>query len=153
MVATRPGVVERIHADGHAIGNHTWSHQIPDGTAGWKSRSLAREIGKTQSAIRDVVREQPCYFRPPGGVVKGARRAYQAKHLSMVLWSVDTRDWSGTSASAIRKRARAGLKQTNPVILLHDGGSSRSATAKALVGIIADYKAHGYEFVTFSRVQ
>jgi peptidoglycan/xylan/chitin deacetylase (PgdA/CDA1 family) len=68
----------------------------------------------------------------------------------MVLWSVDTRDWAGTSASTIRKRARAGLKQRNPVVLLHDGGSTRSQTARALVGIIADYRAKGYEFATFS---
>ena len=100
-------------------------------------KSLAREIDKTQSAIRDVVGEEPCYFRPPGGVVKGARRVYRAEPLSMVLWGQSTHA-TGRSRFAlptIRKRARAGLKQTNPVILLHDGGSSRSQTARALVGI------------------
>ncbi len=151
MVAARPAVLRQIAAEGHAIGNHSWSHSIPDSSVGWKRKALAREIKRTQSVIRDVVGEEPCYFRPPGGVVKGARRVCRAEQLSMALWSVDTRDWTTTSAAAIRRRAKAGLAQQNPVVLLHDGGSAPAQTVRALPRIIADYKAKGYEFVTFSR--
>lgn len=36
------------------------------------------------------------------------------------------------------------------MILLHDGGGYRGATVAALPGIIADYRASGYRFVTLS---
>jgi peptidoglycan/xylan/chitin deacetylase (PgdA/CDA1 family) len=52
----------------------------------------------------------------------------------------------------IRKRAAAGLAEEHPVILLHDGGGNRAATVAALVGIIEDYRAHGYRFVTLDKM-
>jgi peptidoglycan/xylan/chitin deacetylase (PgdA/CDA1 family) len=39
------------------------------------------------------------------------------------------------------------------VILLHDGGGNRVATVAALVGIINDYRSHGYRFVTLDEVR
>jgi peptidoglycan/xylan/chitin deacetylase (PgdA/CDA1 family) len=35
--------------------------------------------------------------------------------------------------------------------LLHDGGGNRSATVAALQGIIDDYRARGYHFVTLAK--
>jgi peptidoglycan-N-acetylglucosamine deacetylase len=52
----------------------------------------------------------------------------------------------------IRKRAAAGLNEEHPVILLHDGGGDQAATAAALVGIVEDYRAHGYRFVTLDKM-
>lgn len=73
----------------------------------------------------------------------------------MILWSVDTRDWAAPPnkkfAPVIQKRAAAGLEQKHPVILLHDGGGNRVATVAALVGIINDYRSHGYRFVTLEE--
>jgi peptidoglycan/xylan/chitin deacetylase (PgdA/CDA1 family) len=98
---------------------------------------------------------KPCLFRPPGGIVKGARQATHTAGLSMILWSTDPRDWavsaSKKSASVIRKRVSAGLHEQHPVILLHDGGGNRSATVAALQGIIDDYRARGYQFVTLAE--
>jgi peptidoglycan/xylan/chitin deacetylase (PgdA/CDA1 family) len=72
----------------------------------------------------------------------------------MILWSTDPRDWAASaskkSASVIRKRVAAGLTEEHPVILLHDGGGNRSATVATLQGIIDDYRARGYEFVTLA---
>jgi peptidoglycan/xylan/chitin deacetylase (PgdA/CDA1 family) len=76
----------------------------------------------------------------------------------MILWSVDTRDWANRPAGAvnfarvIRKRAAAGLAEEHPVILLHDGGGDRAATVAALPGIIEDYRARGYRFVTLGKI-
>jgi peptidoglycan-N-acetylglucosamine deacetylase len=152
--AAEPEMLRRIVAGGNALGDHTWSHHIPNAAAGWNSRKLAWEIEHTRRAIVDATRLQPCLFRAPGGIVKGAKSVTRAAGLSMVLWSVDTRDWQTPStgnskfASVIRKRAGLGLTQEHPVILLHDGGGNREATLAALPEIIDDYRAHGYQFVT-----
>ncbi len=151
--AADPEMLRRIIAGGNALGDHTWSHHIPKAAAGWNRSKLAREIERTRRAIVDATGLQPCLFRPPGGIVKGAETVTRTAGLSMVLWTVDTRDWSlpskGNSkfASVIRKRAALGLTEEHPVILLHDGGGNREATVTALPEIINDYRAHGYQFV------
>jgi peptidoglycan/xylan/chitin deacetylase (PgdA/CDA1 family) len=38
------------------------------------------------------------------------------------------------------------------VILLHDGGRDQAAAVAALPGIIEDYPAHGYRFVTLGKI-
>jgi peptidoglycan/xylan/chitin deacetylase (PgdA/CDA1 family) len=153
--AAEPEMLRRIVAGGNAIGDHTWSHRIPSAKAGWKSGALTKEIDHTRRVIVDATAREPCLFRPPGGITKGAENVAHAAGLSMILWSVDTRDWAAPPttkfASVLRKRAAAGLKQQHPVILLHDGGGNRVATVAALAGIINDYRAHGYRFVTLDQ--
>jgi peptidoglycan-N-acetylglucosamine deacetylase len=153
--AAEPEMVRRIAADRHALGNHSWSHRIPSAKAGWKHSTLTTEIERANRAILAATGLKPCLFRPPGGIVKGAGKATRTAGLSMILWSTDPRDWAASankkSASVIRKRVAAGLAEEHPVILLHDGGGDRSATVGALQGIIDDYRAHGYQFVTLAE--
>jgi peptidoglycan-N-acetylglucosamine deacetylase len=153
--AAEPEMLQRIVAEGHALGNHTWSHHIPSARAGWKPNTLNREIERTRRAIVNATGREPCLFRPPGGITKGARAVTRAAGLSMILWSVDTRDWSVPPdtkfAPAIRSRAATGLKEERPVILLHDGGGNQAATVAALPEIINDYRSHGYQFVSFAE--
>ena len=153
--AAEPAMLRRILADGHALGDHTWSHRIPNLSAGWNPTTLATEIKRTRRAVFDATGLRPCLFRPPGGIVKGAETATHAASLSMILWSVDTRDWSAAPnkkyGPVIRKRAAVGLTQQHPVILLHDGPGNRAATVAALEGIINDYQSRGYRFVTFDQ--
>jgi peptidoglycan/xylan/chitin deacetylase (PgdA/CDA1 family) len=143
--------VKRAYAAGHAVENHSWSHPWPNQRTGWNRRSIRAQIRRTNAAISSVTGQQPCYFRPPQGVVKGAEQETRSAGLSIALWSVDTRDWAtrGPSAAArIRTRAQLGLEQHHPVILMHDGGGNRAATVAALPGVIDDYRRHGYQFVT-----
>jgi peptidoglycan/xylan/chitin deacetylase (PgdA/CDA1 family) len=158
QVAAEPEMLRRVLADGHALGNHTWSHKMPRAATGWNPTKLAGEMERTSRAIFHATGLKPCLFRPPGGIVKGADRVGRRAGLSVILWSVDTRDWAdpptgGKSfAAVIRKRAAAGLNEEHPVILLHDGGGDQAATVAALAGIIEDYRTHGYRFVTLEKM-
>lgn len=154
--AANPEMLQRIVAGGHVLGDHTWSHRMPSASAGWKRSRLTGEIEHTRRAILDATGLEPCLFRPPGGIVKGAKTVAHAAGLSMVLWSVDTRDWAPSKdrrkfSTIIRKRAALGLTEEHPVILLHDGGGNRESTVAALPEIINDYRAQGYRFVTFDE--
>jgi peptidoglycan-N-acetylglucosamine deacetylase len=157
-VAAEPEMLRRVLAEGHALGNHTWSHTMPRAASGWNRKTLAREIARTRRAVVDAAGLKPCLFRPPGGIVKGAGKVSRDAGLSMILWSIDTRDWADPPtgdknfATVIRKRAAAGLIEEHPVILLHDGGGDRAATVAALPGIIEDYRAHGYRFVALDKM-
>jgi peptidoglycan/xylan/chitin deacetylase (PgdA/CDA1 family) len=153
MVAERPDVLRAIVDSGHLIGNHTWSHRTPPSSMGWKAATLTREIARTGREITKATGQVPCLFRPPGGVIKGAGKVSRNASLSMTIWSVDTRDWSGQSpgnpkfTDKVRKRADAGLSQEHPIVLMHDGGGYRGRTVAALPRIIDDYRAAGYQFV------
>jgi len=153
--AAEPEMLRRILADGHTLGDHTWSHRIPSSSAGWNPKTLSTEIKRTRRAVFDAAGLSPCLFRPPGGIIKGAERVTHAASFSIILWSVDTRDWSAPPhkkyGPVIRKRAAVGLTQQHPVILLHDGPGNRAATVAALEGIINDYRSRGYRFVTFDQ--
>ncbi|HZA30253.1 MAG TPA: polysaccharide deacetylase family protein [Propionibacteriaceae bacterium] len=153
MVIERPDTLRAIVDSSHLLGNHTWSHSTPPSSVGWKAARLTREIARTRREIVRVTGQDPCFFRPPGGVIKGAEKISRQASLSMTIWSVDTRDWSGRTpgnlkfADKIRQRARAGLKEEHPIVLMHDGGGDRASTVAALPGIIDDYRAAGYQFV------
>jgi peptidoglycan-N-acetylglucosamine deacetylase len=153
--AATPDMLRRIVAEGHVLGDHTWSHNIPSAKTGWKASTLTREIEQTRQVIVTATGREPCLFRPPGGITKGAHKVVRSVGLSMIIWSVDTRDWAAPPnpkfASVIQKRAAAGLKEEHPVILLHDGGGNQVATVAALAGIINDYRSHGYQFVTLAE--
>ena len=148
-VAADPDRVREMHAAGHAVENHSWSH--PNARRGrWKPQVIGKEIERTSAAIAEVTGQPPCFFRPPQGVVPGSEDEAAAAGLTIALWSVDTRDWAVRSSKAIRTRARQGLDEPNPVVLLHDGGGDRRATLTALPGIIEDYRTAGYVFVTLA---
>gem|GEM_PF-691264 len=153
MVTERPDLLREIVNSGHLVGNHTWSHRTPPSSMGWKGATLAREIARTSREITKATGQVPCHFRPPGGVMKGAGKISRNAGLSMAIWSVDTRDWSGQSAGKpsftdkVRKRARTGLSEDHPIVLMHDGGGYRGWTVAALPRIIDDYRAAGYQFV------
>jgi peptidoglycan/xylan/chitin deacetylase (PgdA/CDA1 family) len=152
--AAHPKTLRKIAAGGHVIGNHTWSHPTPSSRTGWRAATLSSQIDRTQRAVVEATGRQPCLFRPPGGVFQGAEKVSRRAGVSIVLWSVDPRDWASQrqrDVALIRQRARLGLEQQHPVILLHDGGGYRGATLAALPGIIEDYRSQGYLFVTLDH--
>ena len=88
-------------------------------------------------------------MRPPyGAYTKADLPAIGAAgYGTVVLWDVDTLDWTGNSVSTIVSRAITGANGS--IILMHAGPAN---TPKALPAIIAWYRAHGYTFVTVPQL-
>jgi peptidoglycan-N-acetylglucosamine deacetylase len=151
QVAAEPDLTRRVAAAGNLVENHSWSHRYPRQVPGGWSRAFLREdLQRADFVLRATTGRQPCWFRPPGGFLTPALGpAARAVHLRVVLWSVDTRDWANQKASRIAQAALAGLDQTHPIVLMHDGGGPRSGTVAALPAVIGAYRTHGYRFVRF----
>lgn len=90
---------ERAHAQGHWIGNHTWTHSRPLGEQ--PGHEVAKlEIGRTQAEIGALSHDPPL-FRPTGGGGNLDRRLLspeaaamlQADGYTCVLWNAVPRDW------------------------------------------------------------
>lgn len=132
---------------GYPIGNHTMSHkELPL----ISSTSVRAQICNFRKTVEPIIgRKTIDWFRPPYGSWNSrvATIAAGCGYRHMLLWDVDTRDWSGISASAIATRALAGTKGS--IILLHAGPAN---TPYALQRIINGYKARGYTFVTIPQM-
>lgn len=113
-----PGLVKRIAAEGHSIGNHSYSHPHP-----WfLSRSDAqREITNTAKIIEQITGTQPRWFRPPHGRLGYAlQQQTLLDNLTTVLWSRSIIDW-GLLGSPRGIRQRLDRIAPGDIVLMHDG--------------------------------
>lgn len=146
QVQKYPQLVKQIINEGHAVGNHTWSHQYHL----YDEAAAAHEIDDNAALIYKLTGVKTSLFRPPAGILNNGLVAYaQEKKYAAIMWSVDSKDWRNRSFTA-QSLLKSVLKEAKPggIILLHDGGGDRSSTVKALPELIAQLKKHGYNFVT-----
>ncbi len=142
QVASRASTAAEIVARGNEVADHSWMHEF-----GPSASSIAR----TRAAIEKASGWRTCDFRPPyGGIRSGLVADAGALGLSTVLWDVDTRDWADQTASRITRVASSG--RSGSIVLMHDGGGPRAATAASVAATIASYRSRGFEFVTVDEL-
>jgi peptidoglycan-N-acetylglucosamine deacetylase len=114
-----PRLVERMHAEGHVVGNHSQDHSH-FGMFGRRTY-WRKQLEMTDEAIRQAIGRRPALFRPPMGQKTGhvTRAAAMSGH-TIVTWTRSAYDGVGASPQRIVRRltvpARAG-----DILLLHDG--------------------------------
>lgn len=146
-ISRYPDVLQRIVADGHLLGNHTWSHPyIVNSEA-----DAYREIERTAELIYDYTRVRTQLFRPPGGYLNNALTPYSARqNHTITMWSVDSSDYFLSQSEILHQV----LAEVHPgaIILLHDGGGPRHDTVAALPLLIESLQQQGYEFLTVTEL-
>lgn len=139
-----PKLARRIHADGHEIGLHGYSHSS---MKNMENETLEREISDTFALLPDGC--QPVFLRPPGGECSAAvTNAAAQTGLAILGWSVDPKDWANHSAPAITAAVTAKIRDGD-VILLHDMSDS---SVDAAFSIIDQLKKQGFTFVTVKEL-
>lgn len=129
------------------IANHTYDHR--DLANLCYSAQLA-EMTRQDAVVKSDLGLTPLPFmRPPYEAFDAATRiaATAAGKKDLVLWDVDTLDWTGLSARAITIRALAG--RDGSIVLMHTFPLNTSA---ALPTIIARYRARSFTFVTIGTL-
>ena len=142
-VEAYPEIVKEIYAEGHLIGNHTYSHiQLTSKN----EESFKQEILRTNEAIKEVTGQDTIYVRPPYG---SWNKEFE-KELNMfpVLWTVDPLDWCSSDASRIVRSVCSKAKE-NDIILMHD---QYKTTVTAALKIVDELTQKGYEFVTVDEL-
>jgi peptidoglycan-N-acetylglucosamine deacetylase len=144
-----PEIAKKVVADGHTIGNHTWSHLYKS----MDQDQVKAEVDNTTASIYKKTGAKTVFFRPPGGELKNGLVEYAAgKKYVTALWSVSPGDakkgaTSEKIVSDVVENARSGS-----VILLHDGGGDRTETLKALPEIIRQLRGKGFKFVSLPEL-
>jgi peptidoglycan/xylan/chitin deacetylase (PgdA/CDA1 family) len=133
-------LMQRIVREGHAPGNHSWSHRVP-------GVGIANELSYTQKAVKETTGVTPCVARAPGGQYWSFTAAARQQKLNLIQWDVDTNDWKSPAASVIANGVLANMKPGS-IILMHDGPGYRTNTIAALPAILRGLKKRGYQSVT-----
>lgn len=154
QVAAYPGILKRIYAEGHEIGNHTYSHTLMESAA---ECDVLSEIQDTSELVEKLIGSATRWLRPVGGALSAAYvHAAESSGHTLVLWNIDTQDWRAARGLGRSDEIRMCITEPAPangsVILMHDGGGFRGATVKALKAIIPALREQGYQFCTLSEL-
>jgi peptidoglycan/xylan/chitin deacetylase (PgdA/CDA1 family) len=125
-LATAQGasLIERAHAEGHWIGNHTWTHSLP---LGYRAPdAIEQEIGRTQQAIGPLAHPRKL-FRPFGGggrldqgLLSPAAVDFLVRgRFTCVLWNAIPRDWDDPDGWVERALAQCAAASWT-LMVLHD---------------------------------
>lgn len=141
-----PHLLKRIIMEGHEIGNHSFNHD-------YQQRRLVEEIKLTDQEVFVSTGTHTYFYRPPGGSLsKNQLETVKKNGHTVVLWSVDSKDWRNPGVKQIVDNVNKNVFP-GAIILLHDGGYQRTQTVKALGPIIDALRERGYRLTTLSGLK
>ncbi|MBS1840343.1 MAG: glycosyltransferase [Acidobacteria bacterium] len=152
-----PQILRREYAEGHSIGNHTYTHPAFDEIS---PTQLRWELNLTQRLIGSTLGAKSILFRPPYGIDHQPEYAEEVSLLPVaqdmgyviVGQKIDPHDWRQPYGKQVPSQeiVDSVLRQAanGNIILFHDGGGDRSQTVAALPQVIDKLREEGYEFVS-----
>ncbi|MET8049955.1 MULTISPECIES: polysaccharide deacetylase family protein [unclassified Streptosporangium] len=146
-VKSRPAFAKRMVAEGHDIGNHSYSHPHLRELSEDKIRE---ELTKTQDIVKKSTGKYPTTIRPPYGEFD-QRVAAIATEMGMpiVLWNGGSRDWATKNEKAIYDEVLKNAKRDG-VILMHDWVEQ---TVKVMPKLLTALQKQGYHMVAVSSLR
>ena len=142
-IPSRAAEVQRMIAEGHEIGNHTYSHKYLNKCDAATIRSQVAKCNETVAATTGV---SPALMRLPGGNKNSTVLANVA--MPIILWNVDTLDWKYRNAEHV-KGAVIGKVKDGDIVLMHELYGS---TATAVETIVPTLVSQGFQLVTVSEL-
>jgi len=147
-IAGREQLVRQLLADGHEVGNHSFSHQR---MALHRAAFYEEEIVRTDALLRRAGVPSPNLFRPPfGKKLTGLPNALARHNYRMILWDVEDPPGAATPrdyADAIVRQARPGS-----IILMHVMYSRNRIAREALPLAVRGLQARGLRIVTVGEL-
>lgn len=147
MVRRYPDIVRRMVAEGHELGNHTWTHPT---LTQYGDAGVLAEIDRTQDIVFQTVGHYPATFRPPYGAFspRQSRMLHAARSLPTVNWSVDPQDWRRPGPAVVARRMVEGARP-GAIILAHD---IHAGTVNAVPAAIDGLQDLGLRCITLSEL-
>ncbi len=138
-IAGQEALLQRIHEEGHLIGNHSYTHHFWFDLFGM--RRMLDELRKTDDAVYQVIGNRPHFFRPPYGVTNpNLRNAVRRGGYHSLGWNIRSLDTVAKEAEPLLRRITERL-QPGSIILLHD---SPAVTVQILPALIKHIHDNGY---------
>lgn len=136
-------IVEQMYREGHQIGNHTFEHV---NLKEYSEDGQKCQLLLCNEAVSQVIGREPHFIRPPFGEISDSLKSWV--RTPIIMWSVDTKDWTGKSASDIADYIVKNI-QPGDIVLLHD---IYKESVKGALMAVDTLKKQGYEFVTIEEL-
>lgn len=145
--AEYPEILQRMIAEGHEIGNHSWNHPSLNRMSEAAAKS---QLDRTTAAIVKATGIKPATMRPPYGATNAKlnKRFDEEYGMKVIMWSVDPLDWKYRNSDRVQREILSGATPGG-IILAHD---IHASTVAAMPGTLDALKAKGYEFATVSEL-
>ncbi|MGN7721466.1 polysaccharide deacetylase family protein [Chitinophaga sp. 22620] len=138
-VAAEPELLRRIHAEGHLVGNHSYSHHTLFDL--YPTFKMKADLQKANEEIARAIGETPKLFRPPYGVTNPMLAKAVAKFdLISVGWSIRSLDTMIKDEDELFERVTKNIK-AGDIFLFHD---TCEATANILPALIKKLQREGF---------
>lgn len=146
-VETYPEILKAITEQGHAIGNHSFSHDLMidfNSTENWLN-----EIKQTDNAIRKITGKKTTLFRPPFGVTTPKLvKALKVTDHEVIGWNIRSYDTVTKNPVSILKRLTKHIKP-GAIILLHD---KQKNVLPVLEHLLQFLQKQNYQAVTINEL-
>lgn len=135
--------MQRMAAEGHEIGNHTYEHKYLHKLS---AAEIQYQISKGSQIIQEVSGVAPTTVRLPGG----NKNATVLANVNgpIIMWSIDTLDWKTRNTQSTVDKVLGNVKDGD-VVLMHE---LYKQTGDAAVQIIPKLVERGYQLVTVSEM-
>ena len=142
-----PQIVRQMVAEGHEIGNHTWTH---GSLTSMSDEQIRKELRMSADAVYEATGHRPQTIRPPYGAINARIKdlMYAEFGYPTIMWSVDPQDWRRPGVSVVTSRIVNGARP-GAILLAHD---IHAPTIEAMPGTFDQLLAQGYRFVTVSQL-
>ncbi len=139
-VERHDALARRIAAEGHTLGNHSYSHPR------FESLSLDEqmdEIARTERLLQGIDGRARHAFRPPRGVLTLPMLARMVGRRHRIdYWSYDSLDYSRRPVPELLETMRRHPPRDGDIILMHDDSDHSLALLRELLPV---WKAQGFE--------
>src|SRR6266478_4333497 len=146
-IGQNPDVLRREVAEGHEIGNHSWSHP---NLAKLSDEGVRTQLQRTEDIIVKTTGVRPKLMRPPYGELAKLQRILVNHDFGykVILWDVDPLDWKRPGSNVVAQRIITGARPGS-IILSHD---IHPPTIAAMPQVFDALLAKGFKFVTVSEL-
>ncbi|HOP43009.1 MAG: polysaccharide deacetylase family protein [Flavobacteriales bacterium] len=136
--ADHPAILDRIRAEGHAVGNHTWDHANGWSTTG---RAYLRSVLACDAVVGSRL------FRPPYGRITRGQVSALKKRFRIVMWDVLSADFDTTIDGARCVDNMVRHVRPGSIVVLHDSLKAWDRLRIALPRALEHFSREGYSFV------
>lgn len=130
-------ILDRIVAEGHSLGNHTYSHK-----SGWHSDNIAyfHNIRRCARLVKSSL------FRPPYGRIKPNQASFLRRHYQIIMWDVLSGDFDPNVSSEKCLDNVVQNVENGSIVVFHDSEKAYTSLEYALPRCLETLSKQGYTF-------
>ena len=136
-VEEHPEIYQRILAEGHAVGNHSYSHP-----SGWKTKNedYFKDVKKGNKTVQSKI------FRPPYGRITRSQANKLKGEYNIIMWNVLSGDYDEKVSPERCLSNVVDNTESGSIIVFHDSEKAEQSLRYALPKAIEMLLVKGFKF-------